>query len=180
MTWITNRFFSWCEIGIKTMILLLLLMDTGAVRAQRNELVMATTFSGALNVKGALVSSPCILDTPEVNFPLQKDKGRYVLNLKVSRCGDGHSDIPERQSTEHGNIVVKQSAVLKTGKDQILLSAWRNGGLSRKNLQHGDNQITYYINEAQYQKIAKTQMPVTAHKTSDSNRGVMHLNIMYE
>ncbi|HDS0349891.1 TPA: nuclease PIN, partial [Escherichia coli] len=25
-----------------------------------------------------------------------------------------------------------------------------------------------------------TQMPVTAHKTSDSNRGVMHLNIMYE
>ncbi len=26
----------------------------------------------------------------------------------------------------------------------------------------------------------KTQMPVTAHKTSDSNRGVMHLNIMYE
>lgn len=45
MTWITNRFFSWCEIGIKTMILLLLLMDTGAVRAQRNELVMATTFS---------------------------------------------------------------------------------------------------------------------------------------
>ncbi|MFG3826143.1 ABC transporter substrate-binding protein, partial [Escherichia coli] len=27
------------------MILLLLLMDTGAVRAQRNELVMATTFS---------------------------------------------------------------------------------------------------------------------------------------
>ncbi|EFN4196894.1 hypothetical protein FQJ01_23135 [Escherichia coli] len=29
MTWITNRFFSWCEIGIKTMILLLLLMDTG-------------------------------------------------------------------------------------------------------------------------------------------------------
>ncbi|EFO3615851.1 nuclease PIN, partial [Escherichia coli] len=22
--------------------------------------------------------------------------------------------------------------------------------------------------------------PVTAHKTSDSNRGVMHLNIMYE
>lgn len=43
--WITNRFFSWCEIGIKTMILLLLLMDTGAVRAQRNELVMATTFS---------------------------------------------------------------------------------------------------------------------------------------
>ena len=136
--------------------------------------------TGALNVKGALVSSPCILDTPEVNFPLQKDKGRYVLNLKVSRCGDGHSDIPERQSTEHGNIVVKQSAVLKTGKDQILLSAWRNGGLSRKNLQHGDNHITYYINEAQYQKIAKTQMPVTAHKTSDSNRGVMHLNIMYE
>lgn len=45
--------------------------------------------TGALNVKGALVSSPCILDTPEVNFPLQKDKGRYVLNLKVSRCGDG-------------------------------------------------------------------------------------------
>lgn len=45
MTWITNRFFSWCEIGIKTMILLLLLMDVGAVRAQRNELVMATTFS---------------------------------------------------------------------------------------------------------------------------------------
>ncbi|MGU5120660.1 hypothetical protein MAX20_24670 [Escherichia coli] len=36
------------------------------------------------------------------------------------------------------------------------------------------------MNEAQYQKIAKTQMPVTAHKTSDSNRGVMHLNIMYE
>ncbi|WP_316045663.1 pilus-assembly fibrillin subunit, partial [Escherichia coli] len=63
---------------------------------------------------------------------------------------------------------------------QILLFAWRNGGLSRKNLQHGDNQSNYYINEAQCQKIAKTQMPVTAHKTSDSNRGVMHLNIMYE
>ncbi|EOA2197580.1 pilus-assembly fibrillin subunit [Escherichia coli] len=56
----------------------------------------------------------------------------------------------------------------------------QQASLSRKNLQHGDNQITYYINEAQYQKIAKTQMPVTAHKTSDSNRGVMHLNIMYE
>ncbi|WP_268646254.1 pilus-assembly fibrillin subunit [Escherichia coli] len=28
--------------------------------------------------------------------------------------------------------------------------------------------------------MAKTQMPVTAHKTSDSNRGVLHLNIMYE
>lgn len=56
MTWITNRFFSWCEIGIKTMILLLLLMDTGAVRAQRNELVMATTFSYWIRQK---LTSPC-------------------------------------------------------------------------------------------------------------------------
>ncbi|MEJ9509670.1 pilus-assembly fibrillin subunit, partial [Escherichia coli] len=85
-----------------------------------------------------------------------------------------------RQSTEHGNIVVKQSAVLKTGKDQILLSAWRNGGLSRNNLQHGDNQISYYLNEAQYQKIAKTQTSVTEHKLFDSNGRLLHLNIMYE
>ncbi len=136
--------------------------------------------TGALYVKGALVSSPCILDTPEVKTPLQKDKGQYVLNFKVSRCGYGMADIPEHQSKEYGDIVVKQSAVLKTGKDEMLLSVWRKHGVNRKNLQHGDNQITYYVNEAQYQKIAKTQMPVTEHKTSDSNRGVLHLNIMYE
>ncbi|HDY2725449.1 TPA: nuclease PIN [Escherichia coli] len=136
--------------------------------------------TGALNVKGALVSSPCILDTPEVKVPLQKDKGQYVLNLKVSRCGDGRTDIPEHQSTEYGDIVVKQSAVLKTGKDEMLLSVWRKRGVSRKNLQHGDNQITYYLNEAQYQKIVKTQIPITEHEISDSNRGILHLNIMYE
>ena len=136
--------------------------------------------TGTLNVKGALVSSPCILDTPEVTFPLKKDERRYVLNLKISRCGDGNSDIPERQSTDHGGIIIKQSAMLKAGKDEIPLSAWRNDGVIRNNLRHGDNQITYYVNEAQYQKLAKTQMPASVYKTSDSNRGLLHLKIMYE
>ncbi|EFL7102208.1 nuclease PIN, partial [Escherichia coli] len=48
------------------------------------------------------------------------------------------------------------------------------------NLQHGDNQISYYLNEAQYQKIAKTQTSVTEHKLFDSNGRLLHLNIMYE
>ena len=39
------------------MILLLLLMDTGAVRAQRNELVMATTFSRSYRVDNTALAN---------------------------------------------------------------------------------------------------------------------------
>lgn len=38
--------------------------------------------TGALNVKGALVSSPCILDTPEVNFPCRNIKGDMYSILR--------------------------------------------------------------------------------------------------
>ncbi|EEX3983084.1 nuclease PIN, partial [Escherichia coli] len=34
--------------------------------------------TGTLNVKGALVSSPCILETPEIKLPLLEDNGKYV------------------------------------------------------------------------------------------------------
>ncbi|HAY0237686.1 TPA: nuclease PIN [Escherichia coli] len=149
--------------------------------------------TGMLTVSGALLSSPCTLETNEVELPLPEQKEgimtRYALELNLLGCGDGGAitsagSVAGRdsmnQSTEYENIVVKQSAVLKTGKDEVLLSVWQNSGVAKKILWYGNNQITYYVNEAQYQKLVKAQTPVAVHKISDSNRRVLHLNIIYE
>lgn len=130
--------------------------------------------TGILNVKGVLVSSPCILDTTEIKFPLQRDKRGYVFNLKVSGCGYGEGD-----TSEGRNIVVKQSAVLRTGKDEIMLSLWKSDKESLKTLQHGDNALDYYMEETHYQQLVNTLAYLT-HKTADMKRIFLSLNMMYE
>ena len=49
--------------------------------------------TGMLIVRGALLSSPCTLETNEVELPLQKSTEgimtRYVLKLNLLGCGDG-------------------------------------------------------------------------------------------
>lgn len=49
--------------------------------------------TGMLTVSGALLSSPCTLETNEVDLPLQKSTEgimtRYVLKLNLLGCGDG-------------------------------------------------------------------------------------------
>lgn len=48
--------------------------------------------TGMLTVSGALLSSPCTLETNEVELPLQKSTEgimtRYVLKLNLLGCGD--------------------------------------------------------------------------------------------
>lgn len=72
--------------------------------------------TGMLIVRGALLSSPCTLETNEVELPLQKSTEgimtRYVLKLNLLGCGDGGAVTSATSVAGRDSMMVMQSALL--------------------------------------------------------------------
>ncbi|WEY65517.1 pilus-assembly fibrillin subunit [Escherichia coli] len=95
--------------------------------------------TGALNVKGALVSSPCQLDTNEVQISERK-KRRDIQKVKVNMSGCGYGNVPESFSEWNRKLYVNASITMSG----LLRSACYLPS-KRKFLSDGENQLIFYL-----------------------------------
>lgn len=131
--------------------------------------------TGMLIVSGALLSSPCSLETNEID--LHKDMQpqgmleRYVFKLKLVGCGDGDAKIQESRD----KIIAIQSALLYNRMGEVqeknMLS---NGKIA---LESGQNQLIYYMNKDQRHTLVNSgHMQITPLAISS----LLHLLLRYE
>lgn len=95
--------------------------------------------TGALNVKGALVSSPCQLDTNEVQISERK-KRRDIQKVKVNMSGCGYGNVPESFSEWNRKLYVNASITMSG-----LLRRACYLPSKRKFLSDGENQLIFYL-----------------------------------
>ncbi len=95
--------------------------------------------TGALNVKGALVSSPCQLDTNEVQISERK-KRRDIHKVKVNMSGCGYGNVPESFSEWNRKLYVNASITMSG-----LLRRACYLPSKRKFLSDGENQLIFYL-----------------------------------
>lgn len=95
--------------------------------------------TGALNVKGALVSSPCQLDTNEVQISERK-KRRDIQKFKVNMSGCGYGNVPESFSEWNRKLYVNASITMSG-----LLRRACYLPSKRKFLSDGENQLIFYL-----------------------------------
>lgn len=112
--------------------------------------------AGELIVSGELFSSPCILESNEMELPYKKTKflERYHLNLDLVGCGEGR-DVTSISFVENNFNVVVHKAVLKGLDDEVLESAQRMVGAGKIALRDGDNKIKYYLSKKQQEALMK-------------------------
>ncbi|GDM19304.1 pilus-assembly fibrillin subunit [Escherichia coli] len=135
--------------------------------------------TGMLTVSGALLSSPCTLETNEVELPLHKSMEgimtRYALTLSLLGCGDGGAVTSADSVAGHDRMMVMQSALL-TGGDGVLQPEQRMVSAGRVVLYGGVNHFTYWLSEAQQQAVAGQPETVP----SRDNPALLRLQVGYE
>lgn len=129
--------------------------------------------TGMLTVSGALLSSPCTLETNEVELPLPEQKEgimtRYALKLNLLGCGDGGAVTSAASVAGRDSMMVMQSALLTGVEDGVLQPEQRMVSSGRAVVYSGTNQFTYWLSDAQQQSLAGQQ-------TTDRAQGKPHMN----
>lgn len=117
--------------------------------------------TGMLTVSGALLSSPCTLETNEVELPLPEQKEgimtRYALKLNLLGCGDGGAVTSAASVAGRDSMMVMQSALLTGVEDGVLQPKQRMVSTGRAVVYGGANQFTYWLSEAQKQALVSQQ-----------------------
>ena len=144
--------------------------------------------TGMLTVRGALLSSPCTLETNEVELPLQKSTEgvmtRYVLKLNLLGCGDGGAVTSAGSVAGRDSMMVMQSALLTGVEDGVLQPEQRMVSMGHAVVYGGANQFTYWLTEAQQQALAGQQAADRAqgkpYMNPGDNTALLRLRLDYE
>ncbi|MCQ1917251.1 nuclease PIN [Escherichia coli] len=144
--------------------------------------------SGHLLVSGALLSSPCTLETNEVELPLPEQKEgimtRYALKLNLLGCGDGGVVTSATSMSGRSSMMVMQSALLTGVEDGVLQLDQRMVSTGRAVVYGGANQFTYWLSEAQQQALAGQQAADRAqgkpYMNPRDNKALLRLRLDYE
>lgn len=145
--------------------------------------------TGMLTVRGALLSSPCTLETNEVELPLQKSTEgimtRYALKLNLLGCGDGGAVTSAGSVAGRDSMMVMQSALLTGVEGSGLLQPdQRMVSTGRAVVYGGANQFTYWLSEAQQQALAGQQATDRAqgkpYMNPRDNTALLRLRLDYE
>ena len=144
--------------------------------------------TGMLTVRGALLSSPCTLETNEVELPLPEQKEgimtRYVLKLNLLGCGDGGAVTSATSVAGRDSMMVMQSALLTGVEDGVLQPEQRMVSTGRAVVYGGANQFTYWLSEAQQQALAGQQATDRAqgkpYMNPRDNTALLRLRLDYE
>ncbi|EFJ2807618.1 nuclease PIN [Escherichia coli] len=144
--------------------------------------------TGMLLVSGALLSSPCSLETNEVVLPLPEQKEgimtRYMLKLNLLGCGDGGAVTSAGSTAGRESMMVMQSALLTGGEGRLLQPDQRMVSTGRAVVYGGANQFTYYLSETQQQALAGQQAADRAqgkpYMNPRDNTALLRLRLDYE
>lgn len=144
--------------------------------------------TGILAVSGALLSSPCTLETNEVELPLPEQKEgimtRYALKLNLLGCGDGGAVTSAASVAGRDSMMVMQSALLTGVEDGVLQPEQQMVSTGRAVVYGGANQFTYWLSEAQQQALAGQQATDRAqgkpYMNPRDNSALLRLRLDYE
>lgn len=138
--------------------------------------------TGQLLVRGALLSSPCILETNTVALPLpQKKEGmkaRHVLALDLLGCGDGGEVTSASSPAGRDSMMVMQSALLTGVEGGVLQPEQRMVSHGRAVVYGGANRFTYYLSDAQV--TAMGELSLAGDDTDRNVQPLLQLRLDYE
>ncbi|EIR7746766.1 nuclease PIN [Salmonella enterica subsp. enterica serovar Infantis] len=140
--------------------------------------------TGMLTVSGALLSSPCTLETNEVELPLQKSTEgimtRYVLKLNLLGCGDGGAVTSAGSVAGHDSMMVMQRALLTGVEDGVPQPEQRMVSTGPTVVYGGANQFTWWLSRAQHQALM-TEPDKGKHAVNPRrNNALLSLQLGYE
>lgn len=144
--------------------------------------------SGILIVSGALLSSPCTLETNEVALPLFSGvpiiQDRYALMLDLQGCGDGGGITSTTSVAGRNSMMVVHSTLLTAVEGGLLPPEQPMVGTGRTVLYGGANRLTYYLSEAQQQMLVVQQASDWKHGKANvntwDNNALLRLRLDYE
>ncbi|EBG4357937.1 nuclease PIN [Salmonella enterica subsp. enterica] len=141
--------------------------------------------TGTLEVRGALLSSPCTLLTNELALPLGREPGggmsRYPLQVALTGCGDGDDVISASTPAGRSSVMVVYSALLSGAEGGVLHPGQRMVGAGRATLRGGASQMTWYLTEAQQLALQKSvRGQVSAPFNSPASGSLLRLRMDYE
>lgn len=144
--------------------------------------------TGVLIVNGALLSSPCTLETSEAELPLprrtQGMQDRYELTLNLVGCGDGGAVTSAASDAGRGSIMVVYSALLTGTEGGLLQPEQRMVGTGRAVLHGGANRFTWLLSQAQQQALVTGQASDRAqgkpYMNPRDNNALLRLRLDYE
>ncbi|HAX5209946.1 TPA: nuclease PIN [Escherichia coli] len=138
--------------------------------------------TGMLFVSGALLSSPCTLETNEVELPLPEQKEgimtRYVLKLNLLGCGNGGAVTSATSVAGRESMMVMQSALLTGVDNSVLQPGQQTVSTGRAVVYGGANQFTYWLNDTQWQAIERVQG--RPYMNQRDNTTMLRLRLDYE
>lgn len=113
--------------------------------------------TGLLEVRGALMASPCMLDTSEVVLPLPAEMSglhdRYPLALDLRGCGYGDDLTSEDTPAARTTVMIVYSALLTGREGGVLQPGQRMLGTGRAILHGGSGRLTWYLSDVQRQML---------------------------
>jgi len=131
---------------------------------------------GVLVVHGALLSSPCTLETSEVALPTNNRKKYHELNIMLSGCGDGVTVAPFSSPAGRENVIVMLDTQLTGTGHDIFPPDWQSARATV--LHNGINRLTYRLSPSG---------PSFQHKQSEeiyrerqNRNALLQLKLMYE
>ncbi|EAA0562657.1 nuclease PIN [Salmonella enterica subsp. enterica serovar Lexington] len=143
------------------------------------------TRTGVLEVRGALLSSPCKLQTSEIQLPQEIAfwrGGNYPLSLGLTGCGYGDSLTSVGTPAGRTTVMMVYSALLAGKPGGVLQPEQRVLGTGRAVLHGGSGKLTWYLSDAQRQLLAK-QKQTTGVITGEYRyfpEAVLRLRLDYE
>ncbi|EEE1598523.1 nuclease PIN [Salmonella enterica] len=113
--------------------------------------------TGLLEVRGALVASPCLLETNEMVLPLTSETSglhdRYPMALNLRGCGYGDELTSVETPAARTTVMVVYSALLAGKEGGVLQPEQRVLGTGRAVLHGGSGKLTWYLSDVQRQML---------------------------
>ncbi|STB68610.1 Uncharacterised protein [Citrobacter freundii] len=144
--------------------------------------------TGTLIVRGALLSSPCSLETNEVKMPLpQRKKGmneQSELKLNLVGCGEGGAVISAESPAGHGSKITGYSALLTGIEGGVFHPDQRMIGKGKAVMHGGENQLTWYLNKTQQHNLETLQVgdykKAVSYLSPRDSRSLLRLRLDYD
>ncbi|HDC1420160.1 TPA: nuclease PIN [Salmonella enterica] len=112
--------------------------------------------TGVLEVRGALLSSPCKLQSSEIPLPPDNADqlgGGYPLSLGLTGCGYGDNLTSAGTPAGRTTVMMIYSALLTGKPGGVLQSEQRVLGTGRAVLHGGSGKLTWYLSDMQRQML---------------------------
>ncbi|HCR3451292.1 TPA: nuclease PIN [Citrobacter werkmanii] len=139
--------------------------------------------TGVLEVRGALLTSPCSLVTNEYSLPATQGREDLPpLRLDLTGCGDGDDLTSAQTPAGRTSVTVVYSALLAGMEGGVLQTGQRLLGTGRAQLRGGSSRMTWYLSAAQHQALRDRLVTRTARTpyVSPASPGVLRLRMDYE